>query len=208
MKYMMGLSGLIWTGFVLVHMLGNFLLFMGADAYNTYSHFLTNGKIVYVIEALLIFALASHVLMGIRLTLKNKSSRPQAYAVSAEGEKNASWASKTMVIHGPILLLFIIYHLITFKFGPVYMTTVNGVEMRDIYKLVVEIFTEPIYVVGYLVCLILLGLHLSHGVASVFQSFGLNHRAYEERIKFVGMSYAIIVLLGFISQPVYVYLMR
>lgn len=206
MKYMMGLSGLIWTGFVLVHMLGNFLLFVGADAYNSYSHFLTSGKMIYLIEGLLIFSLLSHVIMGIRLTIKNKNSRPKAYAVAAKGEKKTSWAAKTMVVQGPILLFFIIYHLITFKFGPNYTTIVGGIEMRDIYKLVLEVFAEPLYVVGYLVCLILLGLHLSHGVASVFQSFGLNHRAYENKIKVAGVSYAVIVLLGFISQPIYVYL--
>lgn len=208
MKYMMGLSGLIWTGFVLVHMLGNFLLFVGADAYNSYSHFLTSGKMVYIIEALLIFSLLSHVIMGIRLTLKNKNSRPQAYAASAQGEKKTGWAAKTMIIHGPILLFFIINHLFTFKFGPHYTTTVGGVEMRDIYKLVLEVFAAPGFVAWYLVSLVLLGFHLSHGVSSVFQSFGLNHRAYEGKIKLAGMSYSVIVLLGFISQPIYVYMMK
>jgi succinate dehydrogenase / fumarate reductase cytochrome b subunit len=206
MKYMMGFSGLVWTGFVLVHMLGNFLLFAGSDAYNSYSHFLTSGKLVYFIEALLIFSLLSHVIMGIRLTIKNKKSRPQVYAVAVQGEKKTSWAAKTMVIHGPILLLFIIYHLITFKYGPNYITNVNGIEMRDIYKLVVEVFSEPVYVIGYLICLVLLGFHLSHGVSSVFQSFGLNNRVIESKAKIIGLSYAVIVLLGFISQPIYVYL--
>lgn len=206
MKYMMGLSGLIWTGFVLVHMLGNFLLFVGADAYNSYSHFLTNGTMVYLIEGLLVFSLLSHVIMGIRLTMKNKASRPQGYAVHADRSKGASWASKTMVIHGPIILLFIISHLLTFKFGTHYTTNVGGVEMRDIYRLVIEIFNQPAYVVGYLFCLVLLGFHLSHGVSSVFQSFGLNHRAYETKIKRLGLSYAVIVLLGFVSQPLYVLL--
>jgi succinate dehydrogenase / fumarate reductase cytochrome b subunit len=208
MKYMMGVSGLIWTGFVLVHMVGNFLLFAGADAYNSYSHFLTSGKMVYLIEGLLIFSLLSHVLMGVRLTLKNKASRPQRYAVEAECQKGASWASKTMVIHGPILLLFIVSHLRTFKFGTNYTTNVGGVEMRDIYKLVIEVFNQPLYVAGYLFCLILLGVHLSHGVSSVFQSFGFNHRAYEEKIKTLGLTYAVVVLLGFVSQPVYVFLFQ
>jgi succinate dehydrogenase / fumarate reductase cytochrome b subunit len=80
--------------------------------------------------------------------------------------------------------------------------------MRDIYKLVTEVFADPIYLVGYLICLVLLGFHLSHGVSSIFQSFGLNHRAYENKIKTVGLSYSIIVLLGFISQPIYVYIMN
>ncbi len=205
MKYMMGISGLIWSGFVLVHMLGNVLLFVGSDAYNSYSHMLTSGKMVYLIEAILIWSLVTHMVMGIKLSIKNKSARPLAYAVSPVKEKSATIASRTMIIHGPLLLFFIIYHLITFKFGSYYETTVDGVVMRDIFKLVVEVFSEPMYVLGYVICMILLGTHLSHGVSSAFQSFGLNHRAYENKIKCAGYLYATLVMGGFIAQPLYVF---
>lgn len=206
MKYLMGLSGLIWTGFVLVHMLGNVLLFVGADAYNSYSHLLTSGKLIYLIEGLLIASIVSHVALGIRLTIKNKQARPQGYAVAAVKDKSSTLASRTMIIHGPILLFFIIYHLITFKYGPYYETKVDGVVMRDIYKLVVEVFSEPAYVIGYLICMVLLGMHLSHGVSSVFQSIGFNHRAYENKIKCFGYAYSFVVMGGFLSQPIFVYL--
>lgn len=201
----MGLSGLIWVGFVLAHMLGNLLLFVGPEAYNEYSHVLTSGKFIYVAEAALIFSLLSHVIMGVRLTLKNKAAKGTRYHVQASGEKKVSWASRTMVFHGAIILFFVVYHLITFKFGTYYETTQNGVVMRDIHRLVVEVFSNPAYVAGYIVCLLLLTAHLSHGVGSMLQSFGLNNRSHEKKRKAISIAYAVLVGAGFIAQPIYVY---
>lgn len=208
MKFLMGLSGLIWAGFVMAHMLGNLLLFAGAEVYNSYSHALTSGNIIYVAEAALVFSLLAHVFMGIRLTLKNRGSKGTRYHVQAAGEKKAPWSSRTMILHGSIILFFVINHLLTFKFGTVYMTTVHGVEMRDIYRLVVEIFAHPAYVVGYLICMMLLTAHLSHGVGSLFQSFGLNSRAHDKKIKLLSLTYAFIVGGGFLIQPIYVYFLN
>jgi succinate dehydrogenase / fumarate reductase cytochrome b subunit len=208
MKYLMGLSGFIWVGFVMAHMLGNLLLFVGSDAYNEYGHALTSGKIIYVAEAALIFSLLTHVFMGMRLTLKNRAAKGARYHVQASGEKKVSWSSRTMVFHGAIILFFVIYHLITFKFGTYYETTVNGVVMRDIHRLVVEVFANPAYVAGYIVCLILLTAHLSHGVGSLLQSFGLNSRAHEKKRQAISCLYALVVGGGFIAQPIYVYFMN
>lgn len=205
-KYLMGISAAVWTGFVFAHMAGNLLLFVSADAYNKYGHALTSGNIIYVAEATLIGALLLHVGLAISLTRQNASSRPQRYAVPASGSKAAPKASQTMAIHGTIILFFIIYHLITFKFGPHYETTVDGVVMRDLFKLMVEVFSQPLYVVGYVVCLILLGFHLSHGFGSVFQSFGLNHSGYQKKIKVLSCLYAVVVAAGFIAQPIYIFL--
>lgn len=208
MKFLMALSGLIWVGFVMAHMLGNLLLFVGADAYNSYSHALISGNIIYVAEGALIFSLLAHVFTGIRLTLKNKCAKGSRYHVQASGEKKTSWSSRTMILHGSIILFFVIYHLLTFKFGTYYETTVHGVVMRDIYKLVTEIFKDPLYVGGYILCLLLLMAHLSHGVESLFQSFGLKSRAHEKRIKFFGKAYAIVVGGGFIVQPIYMFFLN
>jgi succinate dehydrogenase / fumarate reductase cytochrome b subunit len=205
MKYLMGLSGLIWVGFVMAHMLGNLLLFIGPDAYNEYSHLLTSGKLIYVAEGALIFSLLTHVVMGIRLTIKNKVAKGSRYHVQAAGEKKVSWSSRTMIFHGAIILFFVVYHLITFKFGPYYETTYNGVVMRDIHRLVVEVFSDPMYVLGYIFCLLILTAHLSHGVGSLVQSFGLNSRAHEKTVKRLSLAYALVVGGGFILQPIYVY---
>ena len=85
------------------------------------------------------------------------------------------------------------------------MVEYAGEEMRDLHRLVMEVFQDPLYVAGYVICLILLGIHLSHGFSSVFQSFGWNHPKYTPLIKKAGWAYAVIVAAGFISQPLYLF---
>lgn len=201
-KYLMGLSGLIWTGFVFAHMAGNMLMFISPEAYNTYGHNLVSGNLIYIVETVLILALMTHVGLAISLTMENRRSRPQGYAVQAGPDKGSRWASRTMAIHGTIILIFLVSHLLTFKFGVYYETTVDGVVMRDLFRLMVEIFTQPLYLVWYFISLILLGFHLSHGVGSIFQSFGLLHPTYQPLIKMVSWVYALVVVVGFLSQPI------
>ncbi len=204
-KYLMGISGLIWAGFVLAHMAGNLLMFVSADAYNSYGHALVSGNIIYVAEAVLVLALVTHVFCAISLTRGNRAAKQQKYAVAASGKKKVSLASRTMAIQGTLILAFIIYHIITFKYGVYYETTVHGVVMRDLYRLIIEVFQSPVYVAWYVVCLILLGFHLSHGFGSVFQSFGLMNGTYRELIRKMSWTYATIVAVGFISQPIYAF---
>ena len=205
-KYLMGLAGAVWAGFVLSHMAGNLLMFVSADVCNSYGHALTSGSIIYVIEAILATALVSHIGLAISLTRQNRAARKVSYAANPRGEKKAQFGSKTMGVQGTIILVFIILHLITFKYGTHYETTVNGVAMRDLYRLMVEVFQQPGYVFWYIVCLLLLGVHLSHGVGSVFQSFGLMNGRYQSVFRKLSIAYAVIVALGFIAQPIYVYL--
>lgn len=203
----MGLAGLIWTGFVAGHMAGNLLIFAGAETYNKYGHaIVTNKPLLYGTEVVLLFALITHATLGILLTLENKKAKPQKYAVAASANKKAKFGSKTMAVHGTIILFFIIYHLITFKYGPYYSVTYDGVEMRDLHRLMGEVFMNPAYVFGYIICLILLGIHLSHGFSSIFQSFGINHPRYTPIFRTAGWVYAIIVSAGFISQPLFFFL--
>lgn len=211
-KYLMGISALVWTGFVAGHMAGNMLIFLGPDAYNSYGHAITSGSLIYVIEAILLLALTTHVFLATSLTLQNRRARPGSYAMSAPTQKRSTLASRTMAVHGSIILVFIILHLATFKYGPNvsegYTTTVNGVPMRDLARLMFEVFAQPGYVAWYIVALILLGFHLRHGVSSMFQSFGLLHPTYQKPIKALGIIYGAVVALGFISQPVYIFFFR
>jgi succinate dehydrogenase / fumarate reductase cytochrome b subunit len=205
-KYIMGLSGLIWAGFVLTHMLGNLLILVSADAYNKYGHGIVTSGILVPAEIVLVLALIVHVTMAILLTVENRAARGgQRYAVSPSKEKGGTLASRTMAVQGTIILVFIILHISTFKFGTVYETTVGGVQMRDLHRLIVEVFHQPGYVLWYVVALILLGFHLRHGVGSVFQSFGWKNDHYAPIIQKLSIAYAVIVALGFLSQPLYVY---
>ncbi|OYZ17279.1 MAG: cytochrome B subunit [Bdellovibrio sp. 28-41-41] len=208
-KYLMGLSGLVWAGFVFGHMAGNMTILISPDLYNAYGHAIVSNKILlYGTEIALVSALVAHVILAILLTKQNRESRGTRYAAKPNGEKAASFASEWMAIHGSIVLVFIISHLVTFKYGPVYETTVNGVVMRDLARLIYEVFSNPGAVGWYLVSLVLLGFHLTHGVRSIFQSFGLLHPAYQPAIKKAGVVYSIVVAGGFISQPLFVFLTR
>ncbi len=207
-KYIMGITGLIWAGFVLAHMAGNLLIFVSSDAYNAYGHALTSGNLIYVAETVLVLALITHVFCAISLTKNNREAKQSRYAVSAKGQKRVSLASRTMAVQGSLILAFVILHIITFKYGTYYETTVNGVVMRDLARLMVEVFQSPAYVVWYLVCLILLGFHLTHGVGSTFQSLGLMNGSYRDGLRKLSLTYGVVVALGFIAQPLYLFIIH
>lgn len=208
-KYLMGLSGLVWAGFIAGHMAGNMLIFLGPDAYNAYGHAIVSNKILlYGTEGALILAILVHVFTAVSLTLRNRHTKGAVRGAKPNGEKGANVASTWMAVQGSVILAFIILHLATFKYGPHYETNVNGVPMRDLAKLIFEVFQQPGYLVWYFVSLILLGFHLSHGVRSIFQSFGLLHPGYQPVIKKAGIAYAVVVAGGFLSQPIYAYLMN
>lgn len=206
-KYLMGITGLVWMGFIFGHMAGNMLIFVGADAFNAYGHAIVSNKILlYGTEIALVLTLIVHVSCAISLTVQNRSSRNSRYAMTPNAEKGSSLASKTMAVQGSAILAFIILHLITFKYGKIYETSVNGVVMRDLHKLVLETFSQPGYVGWYVVCLILLLFHLSHGAHSIFQSFGILERKMQAKLKMGAWFYAAVVAGGFLSQPIYVFL--
>jgi succinate dehydrogenase / fumarate reductase cytochrome b subunit len=208
-KQIMGLTGLVWAGFVFTHMLGNILIIAGPDVYNGYSHALTSNPFLILAELLLLLTLLIHVYDGVFLTLKNKSARPVKYAMTANGPKAARWQSKWMIFHGSILLVFIITHLITFKYGPGtyegYKTAVHGVEMRDLFRLTVEVFHKPGALAWYIFAMIIVGLHLSHGLYSSFSSLGIYHPKFSPLLAKFGYVYAAVVALGFIAPPVYIF---
>ncbi len=204
-KYLMAISGLIWAGFVMAHMAGNLIIFLGSDAYNKYGHAMVSNPLLIPAEIFLAVAFVTHVCLAIWLTIENKSAKGSRYAVSAKAEKGGSLASRTMAVQGSLVLFFLISHLLTFKFGTYYETTVNGVVMRDLYRLLVECFRNPGFVAWYVVALIVLGFHLKHGVGSIFQSLGLKNDHYAQLISKLSLLYGVVVSIGFLSQPLYVY---
>lgn len=208
-KYIMGLSGLVWMGFVFGHMAGNLLILVDADLYNAYGHAIVSNKIlIYGTEAVLIVALITHVVTAISLTLQNRKSRDTRYAITPNGEKGSPASSRTMALQGSIVLFFIISHLVSMKYGTYYETTVNGVQMRDLHRLVVETFHQVGFMAWYCISLIILMFHLSHGAHSIFQSFGILERKMQKNLKSFAWLYAVVVAGGFLSQPLYVYLIH
>ena len=205
-KQLVAIGGLGLALFVFAHMTGNMLILVSPKAYNLYAHNLVSNPFIYVAEAGLLGLFLLHIILALVLTLRNLRSRKVSYAMSPQKKAQASLFSKTMWFQGLVILAFVILHLFTFKFSNDGYTVVYGdQEVRDLHRLVVEVFSQPSYVGGYIVALLLMLAHLSHGFSSVFQSLGFSHPKYTPMIKSVGWVYSFVVVGGFISQPLYVY---
>ena len=204
-KYLMGLTGLGLALFVLIHMLGNLLIFTGEKVYNLYAYQLEESSLLLVLEAGLLVLFLFHIVLAVVLSVKNHLSRLGKYALAASGPKTTSWYQKNLIAQGAVILVFVILHLITFKFGTHYEVTYEGETVRDLFRLVVEVFQNPVTVVWYLVALLILFVHLFHGLSSSFQSLGFNHPRFSLWIKNISFIYTVLVTVGYISLPLYVF---
>ncbi|HAR43121.1 MAG TPA: cytochrome B subunit [Bdellovibrionales bacterium] len=204
-KYLIGLTAIFISLFVFTHMLGNMLLFVSPEVYNGYSHKLLTNPLIVLIELFFLALFLTHVLYTIKTTLENKEARGQRFTITTSGAKAVTFSSKTMIYHGALIFVFLVLHLLTFKYGQIYEATYNGVVMRDLHRLVIEVFQIPSYVVWYVIAVFLLGLHLHHGVQSIFQTLGFNQPRYTPAIRKIGLTYAWVVAIGYMFQPLYVF---
>lgn len=208
-KLVSGLTGLALVTFVVVHLVGNLWLWAGRQAYNAYAHRLESwGGLLYAIEALLLLALLVHMAVGLEIFVGRLRARPQGYQryQSVGGDSLQSLGSRSMVVTGATLGVFLVAHLLTFKFGPYYSTELQGETVRDLAQLVVEVFRQPAPTLIYSAVLLGLGVHLRHGLWSALQSLGLLQGP--QRLLAVGASLvlAIAIVLGFGVLPWAVFL--
>jgi succinate dehydrogenase / fumarate reductase cytochrome b subunit len=140
------------------------------------------------------------------VTIENNKARPVNYVMKKHTGRGATLSSSTMLISGIIIFLFLIYHLKNLKYGPHYSVVYDGIEMRDLYKLMMEYFSKPVNVFLYEASMILLGMHLNHGFWSAFQSLGFNHPRYNNGLKAFSTLFALVIALGYMSLPIYCYL--
>lgn len=206
-KLILGVTGLLWATFVIVHLLENLLLLNpDPDPFNKWAHTLISlGPVIYFAELILVLSLLFHIVYAIRVTLENRRARSVRYkkSVSKGGGSRRGLATASMIYTGLLLLIFIIIHLMNFKYGAYYETTVDGETIRDLYKTVHEYFSNPLNVTYYIVMMALLGLHLSHGVWSATQSLGLNGPRFTPFMTKVGTAVAAIVAIGFVGIPLF-----
>lgn len=199
LKAIMAVSGIILVGFLIGHFVGNALVFAGPEAINAYSAFLHNSHgLLWVARAVLLAAVGLHIGSAVRLYAMNTSARPQRYQVKHDSATN--YAARTMMISGPILLGFIIFHLAHLTFG-VEMADYDY-SHTDVYSNVVSSFSVPWISFVYIISMLALGNHLFHGTWSMFQSLGFNHTAYNKRIMRIALGITLFVTLGNISIPV------
>ena len=207
-KYVMAVSGLILLLFVLGHLAGNLQIFLGPEALNKYGHFLqSNPELIWPARLVLLLMLALHIWAAIKLSLENKAARPQGYAEFRP--IGSSYASRTMLMSGLIVFVFVIYHLLHFTAqvqyvnftGQSFVTFEDPQKRHDIYKMMVVGFSN-LWVSGfYILGMALLCLHLSHGASAMFQSIGWKNRGYTPVLDRVARIGALLVFIGYSSIP-------
>lgn len=204
-KVLMALTGLLLIGFLLVHLEGNLLMFLGAEAFNEHGEVLTSNPLIYIAEIGLVVLFVGHFIAGIVVTLNNWAARPQGYVKkeSAGHTSHKGLASTSMIFTGLVVLLFVPLHLYTFKFGTYYATATTP-PMRDLHRLMIEEFMEPWEVAWYVAVMVLIGFHLWHAFGSAFESLGVSYRAPLRRF---GQVLAVAVASGFAIVPIAIYLM-
>ena len=197
-KFLMALTGLFFSLFLVAHLAGNLNLFIGMDAFNAYAaHLQSLGILVTVAEiGLIVFALI-HITTGLTLFLANRKARPVSYAVSATSG-GRTIGSGTMPYTGIFMLCFVIVHLINFRFV--------DLTHQTIYEYVAGTFDNPFYVFFYVLTMAVVAVHVSHGFWSAFQTLGANHPKYMPTIKNVGLVLSILFGFGFGFIPIYILL--
>mgnify|MGYP001382891254 CR=1 FL=1 len=198
-KLLMALSGLIMVLFLVGHLAGNLLVFVGPDAIDTYAKTLRDYiAVLWVARLGLIGAVVLHIYCGIRLSYLNKQARPEAYY--QKDPADATLASRSLLLSGLVILSFIIYHLAHLTFRLTH-PSFEALGPYEVYKMLILSFQSPWVSSFYIVSLSLLMLHLSHGIWSLMQSLGLNHSRYNILLKALGPLLSIGLMSGFLSIP-------
>jgi succinate dehydrogenase / fumarate reductase cytochrome b subunit len=207
-KVVMAVTGFILYGYVMVHMLGNLKVFQGPEKLNAYGVFLRTAggpvfadeQVLWLVRIILLVSLVAHIVAAVQLTRLDWESRPVGYAM----RKNQvyGYAAPTMRWGGVGIALFVVYHILHFTTGQAHPSYVHG----DIYRNVVVGFQSPIASLVYIAAMIAVGLHLYHGVWSMFQTLGLNNTNNKRLLRGFATLSAVALVVGNVSIPVAVML--
>ena len=196
-KHIMALTGIALFGFLLTHLAGNFLYFLGPEIFNKYAHALTSSPLIYPAEMGLLVIFVVHIFFAFWTQLDNKSARKQAYAVPLTEEHN-KLSSSFMLVTGVWLILFVVVHIVGIKFGSYIPYDLAGEEIRDLYQTVSTYFKTPGTVLFYVISMVILGIHLKHAFWSAHQTVGVSHRKYTPILKGLSLVIAFGLASGFI----------
>ncbi|MDX6766022.1 MAG: succinate dehydrogenase cytochrome b subunit [Candidatus Methylacidiphilales bacterium] len=204
-KYIMAITGFGLVGFVIIHMLGNLQIFLGAETLNTYAKLLkSSAEVLWGFRLGLLGMAVLHIVCAISLVLDNRRARPAGYVK----ERNlSSWASRTMIVSGLIVSAFVIYHILHFTVqvtDPSYQnltTELHGQEVHDVYRMVIQGFSNPYISAFYILSVGLLSWHLSHGISSMFQSIGLRNQRSARLLDLIALGLSTLIFLGMSSVP-------
>ena len=205
MKILIGVTGLALVLYLIVHIAGNLMVFGGPALFNKYAYTLESNPLIPVIEIGLLFIFLVHVYKTVTMFLSNQQARPARYAMKKRAgyTSRKTLASTTMIFTGLWLLIFIVIHVKAFRYGTEYAWAEGG---RDLYRLEIENFSNPLIVVFYVLSMVVVGSHLWHGASSAFQSLGLDNPRWTPRIRATGKVLAVVIAGGFITIAVWAYL--
>lgn len=198
-KLLMAASGLGFCGFLLAHLAGNFTLFQGRDAFNTYAESLQRlGPLLIILELALFCLALIHITTGVVLFYRNTIARPSRYVVNQRAG-GRTLGSATMPYTGILLLAFVIMHLLNFTFA--------DKTHRSIFEIVSGTFNQTGYMLIYLAAMAVAAVHVSHGFWSAFQSLGISHAKYTPAVRIIGLLFSLLVGIGFASLPIFMSIM-
>lgn len=200
----MALAGLFLLLFLPVHLIINLMLLRSDPGpFNNAAHFMASFPLIKIFEIILIGAILIHVISGIYLQISNWLARPVGYVSGSKSE--TSFFSRYMIWTGASILIFFVIHFTNFYF--IRLGLVQG-DPENFYAVAHALFKIPAYNIIYLVCFVILGLHLYHAFTSAFQTLGLNHRIWTPVINIIAVIYAIAIPLGFATISITIWQFR
>lgn len=196
-KQLVAVTGLLLVGFLFTHLAGNLLMLKSAEAFNDYSAYLLSHPLILAAEIGLAGLFLAHVVWGLRVSWENRRARPVRYELHAAAG-GRTWGSATMKYTGLFTLVFLLIHVYTFR--------LSHPEDMELFDWVIYNFQKPWYMGFYVLAMLFLGLHLSHGFKSAFHTLGVNHPKYTPWINAAGVAIAALLTAGFGMLPVWGFL--
>jgi len=207
MKILIGVTGLALFAYLIIHIAGNLMVFFGPAVFNKYAYTLEGNPLLPVIEIGLLLVFLTHIYKTITMFMANQQARPVRYAKKrfAGPPSRKTIASSTMIFSGLWLVLFLVIHVKAFRYGVEHEWPAGG---RDLYRLEMENFSNPLMVVFYVLSMFVVGSHLWHGIASGFQSIGADHERWTPRLVQAGKVIAVLIAAGFMFIAVWAYMVQ
>lgn len=200
-KVIMAVTGVILLLYIIGHLLGNLQIFEGPERLNAYAAFLkSTGELLWAVRIVLLVSLVLHVIASVQVSLASKRSRPAGYAEKKSIE--TSYAARTMIWSGPLIFLYVVYHLAMFTF----LVTGPGYSPTDVYRNEVQAFQVPAISAFYVVAIVFLGMHLYHGAWSMLHTLGASNPRYRVLRRTIAPIVAIAITVGYIAIPIAVLL--
>jgi succinate dehydrogenase / fumarate reductase cytochrome b subunit len=196
-KVVMAVTGVILLLYIVGHLLGNLQIFEGPERLNTYAAFLkSTGELLWAVRIVLLLSLVLHIIASIQVSLASKRARPSDYEVKKSIE--TSYAARTMIWSGPLIFLYVVYHLAMFTF----LVTGPGYSPTDVYRNEVQAFQVPAISLFYVVAIVFLGMHLYHGAWSMLHTLGASNPRYRVLRMTIAPIVAIAITVGYIAIPI------